>query len=111
MGQIPLGGKFINTILLVQTPKCINDQKQEKKTIISDSKNILNPKIIFSWAKIVIPPELDSFCKSFIQDNVKYNNNNKLIVINIDGTVETEKVCSSIAGKVPRTLHNNIIYK
>ena len=32
-------------------------------------------------------------------------------VINIDGTVETEKVCSSIAGKVPRTLHNNIIYK
>ena len=73
IATIPLGGKFIHTKIWGTSPKCINTQKQEKKTIISENKNILNPVIIFFWTRIVIPPSFDSFCKSFIQENLKYN--------------------------------------
>ena len=52
IATIPLGGKFINTQILGTSPKCINAQKQEKKTIISENKNILNPVIILLWTRI-----------------------------------------------------------
>ena len=48
-------------------------QKHETKTITSENKNILKLVNILLWTLIVIPPSLDSFCKSLIQENIKYN--------------------------------------
>lgn len=39
-------------------------QKQEKKIIDSEIKNILNPVILLFSTRIVILPSLDSTCKS-----------------------------------------------
>ena len=42
-------------------------QKQEKKIIDSEIKNILNPVIILFWTRMVILPSLDSTSKSLDQ--------------------------------------------
>ena len=34
---------------------------------------------MFFWIRIVRLPSFDSFCKSFIQENLKYNNNSNAI--------------------------------
>ena len=42
-------------------------QKQEKKIIDSEIKNILNPVILLFWTRIVILPSLDSTSRSLDQ--------------------------------------------
>lgn len=42
-------------------------QKQEKKIIDSEIKNILNPEILFPCTRVVILPSLDSTSKSLDQ--------------------------------------------
>lgn len=57
-------------------------QKQEKKIIDSEIKNILNPVIILFWTRMPFLPSLDSTSKSPHQ-LLKTKGNTRLAIINI----------------------------
>ena len=61
---------------------CTKPQKQEKKIIHSEIRNILNPVIILFWTRIVTLPSLDSWVKSLHQP-LTPSSSSILAIINI----------------------------
>jgi len=68
--------------ILGSTPMCTKPQKQEKKIIHSEIRNILNPVIILFWTRIVTLPSLDSWVKSLHQP-LTPSSSSILAIINI----------------------------
>ena len=82
IGSIPFGGRLLIIKILGSTPMCTKPQKQEKKIIHSEIRNILHPVIILFWTRIVTLPSLDSWVKSLHQP-LTPSSSSILAIINI----------------------------
>ena len=86
IGRAPLGGKLLIRKILGSNPMSMTPQKQEKKIIDSEIKNILNAVIILFSTRIVILPSLDSNSKS-VDQLVKTKGNISVVINNISDVI------------------------